>query len=96
MKESFKKRILTNEKEEIYKSLLSDSVISRIVSDCLKAGAEQIHLVCLVAYCYQLGLERGYTKGYKDGQSAGIKFACDTFNKKLDENEKKKKTANDH
>jgi hypothetical protein len=89
MKDSFKKRILTKEKEDIFTSLSVDTTINRIVSDCMKAGASQVHLICLVSYCYQLGLERGYKNGYQQGQSAGIKIACDAINKRLDEKEKR-------
>ena len=77
MKDSFKKRIRTAEKDSIYASLVTDGTINRLCSDLLKAGAEQVHIICLVVYCYQLGLERGYKKGFVQGRSAGIKLVHD-------------------
>lgn len=77
MKNSFKKRIRTKEKEEIYNVLAADSTIKKLVNDCLKAGASQLHLICLVAYCYQYGLEQGYANGFLKGRSAGIKIVHD-------------------
>lgn len=77
MKDSFKKRIHTKEKETIFNALTADSTIQRLVADCMKAGASQLHLMCLVVYCYQLGLEMGYKSGYTQGRSAGIKLVHD-------------------
>lgn len=87
MKAQYKKKMITAEKQQIYDTLLNDKFINSLCMDCIKAGAQQISIICLVDCCYQLGREQGWTAGRK----YGFKQACDEIEKTLDKRDKNKK-----
>lgn len=87
MKAPHKKKMLTAEKQKIYETLLNDKFINSLCMDCIKAGAQQVSIICLVDYCYQLGREHGWT----DGRKYGFKQACDEMERVIDERNKNKK-----
>ena len=87
MKAPHRKKMLTAEKQQIYDTLLNDKFINSLCMDCIKAGAQQVSIICLVDYCYQLGREQGWTAGRK----YGFKQACDEMERVIDERNKNKK-----
>ena len=68
MKNSYRQRYITQEKQELYKALMQDKTLQRMIQDCV-GTIDEPHLIILLDYVYMLA--------YQQGRSAGIKLVHD-------------------
>ena len=81
MKDSYKRRIVTKEKQKTFQTLSEDKILKRMFKDCIEAGVKESYLILITNYCYQYG----YDAGLEAGTAQGIKYAYDHFNALIDQ-----------